>query len=39
MKWKNIDIGASCYYVAGTFAVARAIVCDEIGRALVECDG
>ncbi len=48
MKWKNIDIGASYYYITGTFvewlpllnnATVRDIVCDEIGRALLECGG
>ncbi len=48
MKWKNIDIGASYYCITGTFvewlpllnnATVRDIVCDEIGRALLECGG
>ncbi len=48
MKWKNIDIGASYYYITGTFvewllllnnATVRDIVCDEIRRALAECVG
>jgi len=47
-KWKNIDIGAAYYYITGTFtewlpllknADVRAIVCEEITRALEECGG
>ena len=48
MKWQNRDIGAAYYYVTGTFtewlpllnnAEVRAIVCEEIARALGECGG
>jgi putative transposase len=48
VKWKNIDVGASYYYITGTFvewlpllnnAIVRDMVCDEIGRALLECEG
>ena len=47
-KWKNIDIGAAYYYITGTFtgwlpllrnAEVRAIVSEEIMRALKECGG
>jgi putative transposase len=48
VKWKNIDIGAAYYYITGTFtewlpllrnADVREIVCQEITRALQECEG
>ncbi len=48
MKWKNFDIGASYYYITGTFtewlplmrnASVAGIVCEEISRAIIECGG
>jgi putative transposase len=48
MKWKNIDIGAGCYYITATFTEwlplftrpeIRELVCEEITNALAECGG
>ena len=48
MKWKNIDIGASYYYITGTIAEwlplldradIRDRVCDDIKAALEACGG
>ena len=48
MKWKNIDIGASYYYITGTVtewlplldrADIRNRVCDDIRAALEACGG
>ncbi len=47
MKWKNIDIGPSNYYITATFTEwlplmknreIRQIICEEIEKALDECD-
>jgi putative transposase len=48
VKWKNIDIGAACYYITGTVTEwlpllirddIRLRVCDDIKAALDSCGG
>ncbi len=48
MKWKNIDIGAGCYYITGTCSEwlplldipdVRRRVCDDIQVAMQACGG
>ena len=47
-RWKNIDIGAAYYYIAGTVTEwlpllvrddIRQLVCDDIAAALAQCGG